>query len=143
MKATIIALAAAVLVTLGNVNNASAKTKVFSSTTIDSVANTKTTIISKSDSELYLKPQKKVVSKYDQEGNLQERISYKWDASEKNWTPSAKHEYVINNNAVGTISYTEWSESKQEWKENVVQTVYIYDSNGEYLSSIDQAIFNL
>jgi len=134
MKATIITLAAAVLVTLGNVTNASAK--IFSSTTTDSVTNTKTTIISKSDSELYLKPQKKVVSKYDQDGNLQERITYKWDASEKNWTPSAKHEYVINNNAVEAISYTEWSESKSEWKENAIQTVYVYDSNGEYLSLV-------
>jgi len=140
MKATTIAVAIAILITLGNSTNLSAKTKVYTCTTTDPVNNTKTTIISKSDSELHLKPQKKIVFKYDQDGNLQERVSYRWDVSTKNWTPSAKHEYVINSNTLEIISYTEWSESQQEWKENAIQTKYIYDSNGEYRSLVNDKV---
>jgi len=143
MRATIITLAVAVLVTLGNITNVSGKNKMYSNTEIDPLTNTKTITVCEGKADIHLKPVSKSVKSYDENGNLIVKTLYKWNTEAKDWTPEKRHQYTVNNNTIESLQYSEWNEVTNSWKDNSVYIMYTYDSDGEYLSSVNDTTSNL
>ncbi len=135
MKATIITLVLSGLVTLGNITNVSGKNKIYSNTETDPVTNTKTTIVCEGEGDMHLRPISKSIKIYNENDILTERIRYEWDSDLKNWILFSKHTYLYSeNDTLESLTYSEWDETTNTWKDNTIHTIYLYDSEGEFLT---------
>ena len=138
MKTTIITLAIASFFAFTNINSASARENI--STTTETENNTKTVTSFNNNSEKYLKGDNKSVIKYDENGNRIERTLYSWDRGE--WIPISKYEWSYNSeNQLNKVLFVQWNNQTREWNNNMMQTQYFY-SLTKGVVTINQEINN-
>jgi len=131
MKSILLSMALVGIISLFNITDASAQIKRFTNVTTDSINNTETITISLSDSDKYLEPQERYQIKYDNDGDVTERIIYKWNDWKKDWTPTRKYEYIYNNDKkLEYISYVGWDNRKKTWDKEVFTSLIYYPEKG-------------
>lgn len=80
------------------------------------------------------RPEMKSVYEYTTDGNLQEKVTYKWN-TEKGWVAIQKYTYEYNKNGqISNMIYTEWNKELQAWSHESQHMLHIYDLDGELLS---------
>ncbi len=68
---------------------------------------------------------------YDASGNNTEEVTYTWDSTKTQWSPSEKHNYTydFNKNLIED-SWPYWNDGTNQWTEPRGKYIYEYDSNG-------------
>jgi|GEM_PF-2029975 len=75
-------------------------------------------------------PYKKKVNILNEEGACIEKVTYIWNPSRKNWTPTDKRQYIYDNGKVINISRYAWNDKKNDWNN---PTTVSYNYNEENL----------
>jgi hypothetical protein len=79
----------------------------------------------------------KTIYQYEQNGNVIDRVTYKWN-KHYGWIATTSHKYKYNNNnQIQNIYYTKWDFSKEQWANKSENIIHLYDPNGK-LMSIEQ-----
>jgi len=79
-------------------------------------------------------PLEKAVYHYGKDGELQQKILFKWD-NNKGWVNYKK--YILEYNDAGqilTMTFAGWNEKHKAWSTKPTQHIYDYNENGEFLS---------
>ena len=83
-----------------------------------------------------LKPLNRAVYQYNANGELLEKVYYKWD-NNTGWVSVQKYNYEYQDNKVASLIYSEWDSSLGTWSENPEYITYVYNKNGELLTLQD------
>lgn len=76
-----------------------------------------------------LVPFKKKVNTLNEQGAFVSKITYIWNESDKNWTPSDKMIYTYNGAKVTSVARYFWNNSDKAWSE-AEKTAYTYNEDG-------------
>lgn len=76
-----------------------------------------------------LVPFKKKVNTLNEQGAFVSKITYIWNESNKNWTPSNMMVYTYDGTKVMSVSHYAWNENSKTWGEPK-KASYTYNENG-------------
>lgn len=74
-------------------------------------------------------PFKKKVNTLNEQGAFVSKVTYIWNESNKNWTPSNKMVYTYDGTKVMSVSRYAWNEKTKKWNEPE-KTSYTYNEDG-------------
>lgn len=98
-------------------------------TNVENTENGSTKVVTSFD-EHTSAPLQKISYQYDNNGNILEKVIYKWN-DKSGWIGNQKLEYTYNsNNEPITVAFTKWDKKAGSWSEKSEVMTYTYD-NGE------------
>ena len=127
MKTTIIAFVIFVSISVMNTFAANGS-KIYRTTIADKETNSLTITVCEGKNDINLIPLRKYTIKYDETGLPIEKILYTWNNT-SGWIADKKYAYGYNDNGFLEVqSYTTWNKQTNDWIDNVMYTMYVYDS---------------
>lgn len=80
-------------------------------------------------------PEKKIISHYDKNNLLLDKIDYKWDSLE-GWAPVQKYEYEYDAEGKNTgVTLVKWDSKKKKWADDKSKrTAHVYNHQGEMMA---------
>jgi hypothetical protein len=73
--------------------------------------------------DVVLKPHRKYEYDYAADGTLKSRVTYRWNASERNWECASRHDYTLASNSY-FAEYSRYNHQKQCFDQPVDKMVY-------------------
>lgn len=132
MKATIITLAVAALL---SVSNSFGSNTIYKSVETNEQDRTITTTVCQGENEKYLSPIKRYVIVSDSNGSPIEKKIYEWNSDNRSWVAIQKYNYDYNaDGKLLSLAFTQWNKITDTWAEDVQYAMYINDTNEENLS---------
>lgn len=135
MKTIIITLAIAAFALVGNISNAFSRDNFYKNDEVNEIGQIVKTTVCTGESDKHLTPIKQFENKYDNNGNLRERVVSIWDSMKSKWVSSRKYQYdYTTDGQLQMLSYTTYNESTKVWENETKYAMYMYNSEGNLLS---------
>lgn len=129
MKTTLITLA---MILVSSIMSVSAQNIVYTNTSKTDAETVKECIAYNSDEAC---PETKTIYTYNDSGDIVSKVIYKWSNSE--WQVKSKSEFSYEDSKLSVIAHTKWDNKTKNWSDESQYTNYLYDNNGDFLTSID------
>lgn len=134
MKTIIITLAITVFALTGNIENAFSKDNFYKNNEFNKAGQVVKTTVCIGEDGKNLRLIKQYKNKYDNNGNIRERILYVWDSSKSKWNATRKYQYEYTpDGQLQMLSYTSFNESNKAWENEIKYAMYLYNSDGQLL----------
>lgn len=135
MKTIIFTLTVLAFALLGTINNAFGKDNFYKNNEMNEAGQVAKTTICVGEDGKNLNPVKQFENKYDNNGNLRERVLSLWDAMQSKWVVSRKYQYdYTSDGQLQMLSYTTYNEANKVWENEIKYAMYIYSSEGNLLT---------
>lgn len=135
MKTIIITLAISALALIGNIVNASTKDNFYKNEEVNNIGQIVKTTVCKGEDDKNLTLIKQYENKYDNNGNLRERVLSVWDSNKSKWNAIRKYQYEYTNNGqLQMLSYTTHNDSNKARENEIKYAMYLYNSEGNLLT---------
>lgn len=96
---------------------------------VEQTDNTVATTYFKGNDQTGLIPYKKKVNILNEEGLCVSKVTYVWDASDKDWSPVDRMDYTYAGKNVKDVERYSWNKKAKNWG-NAQRISYDYDENG-------------
>lgn len=137
MKTAIITLAIVAFSLIGNTNTAFGRDNFYKNDEVNEIGQIIKTTVCTGEDDKHLYPVKQFENRYDNNGNLSERILSVWDSKQSKWINSRKYQYEYTlDGQLQMLSYTTYNESAKIWENDIKYAMYTYNNEG-HLQSID------
>ena len=135
MKTIIITLAISALALIGNIVNASTKDNFYKNEEVNNAGQIVKTTVCKGEDDKNLTLIKQYENKYDNNGNIRERVLSVWDSNQSKWNAIRKYQYEhTDNGQLQMLSYTTYNDSSKAWENEIKYAMYLYSSEGNLLT---------
>ncbi|PXV67455.1 uncharacterized protein DUF3836 [Dysgonomonas alginatilytica] len=135
MKTIIITLAISALALIANIENASGKESLYKNNEVNKQGQIVKTTVCKGEDDKNLILIKQYENKYDNNGNLRERVLSVWNSNQSKWNAIQKYQYEYSTNGqLQILSYTTFNESNEMWENEIKYAMYTYGSEGQLLT---------
>lgn len=135
MKTIIITLAISALALIGNIVNASTKDNFYKNEEVNNAGQIVKTTVCKGEDDKNLTLIKQYENKYDNNGNIRERVLSAWDSNRSKWNAIRKYQYEYTDNGqLQILSYTTYNDSSKAWENEIKYAMYLYSSEGNLLT---------
>lgn len=135
MKTIIITLAISALALIGNIVNASTKDNFYKNEEVNNAGQIVKTTVCKGEDDKNLTLIKQYENKYDNNGNIRERVLSVWDSNRSKWNAIRKYQYEYTDNGqLQMLSYTTYNDSSKAWENEIKYAMYLYSSEGNLLT---------
>lgn len=135
MKTIIFTLTIAAFALVGTINNAFGRDNFYKNNELNEAGQIVKTTVCTGENEKNLSLVKQFENKYDNNGNLRERILSLWDSQQSKWIASRKYQYdYTTDGQLQMLSYTTYNESSKVWENEITYAMYLYNSEGNLLT---------
>lgn len=80
-------------------------------------------------------PTSKTIYTYNENGDMISKVIWKWIDGE--WQTKSKSEFSYEDAKLLLVTHTKWNNSTNNWAKDSQYTNFLYDNNGDFLTTID------